>query len=150
VRRATLEERRIQQELERLRQETGASDFQSVMAVKKLVYDKQVEEAKLIHLYFDRLRNGDPPQRDLAFIALSSFVGPEIIERLALGGESLVSRSGLSRLAALGKDAAADAAQNALNADAIEYKSRSSSLASHPTPTRRWRRPASSASHRYS
>src|SRR5262249_30190238 len=67
----TIEDGRIQLEYEKMHEATGASGRESWIAVKKLVHDRQTEEAKLIHLYFDKLLSKNPMERYLALSALS-------------------------------------------------------------------------------
>jgi hypothetical protein len=110
----TIEELRREQAREELRQKTGASLLEIEQAAWKIVHDQQVEEAKLIHLYFDKLTSSNPKEQDLALIAISAFIDSSVVERLASGGRETLSRSSLSRLAA-GGSATAVSAQAALN-----------------------------------
>jgi hypothetical protein len=121
-RKSTLEEKRVQIEYEKMLRDTSASTVESWTASRKFVHDKQAEEAKLIHLFFDKLVSKQQAERDLALFTLSSFVDSTVIERLALAGDSPAWRASLSRLAARGEDGAAAAAQKALNADATDYQ----------------------------
>lgn len=109
----SLEEQRIAVEREKLLSENDTWAVEIRIEAEKLVHAKQVEEAKLVHLYFDKLLPKSP-ERDLALIALSAFVDKGVIRRLALAGDAEVSRSILSQLAGR------DAAQEGSNGEAAE------------------------------
>ena len=66
--------------------------------------EKQVEEAKLIHLYFDKLASKST--RDFALIALSPFVDESVMKRLVLAGDEEGARSILSQFAGRDNDTA--------------------------------------------
>jgi hypothetical protein len=115
----SLETIRIDHERRRLRQQTNASELEIELAATRLAREQQLEQAKLVHLFSDRFLSEREPDRAFALFAISSFVDTNIIKRLAKGGEGIVSRSSLSRLAASGSDAAAVAAQEVLNEEAL-------------------------------
>ncbi len=101
----SLEEKRIAVEREKLLKESDTRGIEIRIAAEKLVHEKQVEEAKLIHLYFDRLIP-ESPGRELALVALSAFIDKSVIERLVLAGDEEGSRSILSQFARRDNDTA--------------------------------------------
>jgi hypothetical protein len=111
----SLEMIKIEEAAKRLKQEMDSSGKEIYLAATRLVHERQTEQAKLIHMFSDKLLSEREQDRALALFAVSSFVDPDVIERLAKGGDALVSRSSLSKLAASGRDAAASTAQEVLN-----------------------------------
>jgi hypothetical protein len=93
----SIEERRIDIELKRL----GFSDSDSYLAVTRFVHDRQMAEAELLRSFSERLLSESERERSFALFVLSAYVDPVIIERLAAGGEEVVSTrslEGLSRI----------------------------------------------------
>jgi hypothetical protein len=110
----SLEGRRLRQARRELATNRYLSESEREQAAWKIVHEQKIEEAKLIHLYFDKLTSKDQHQQDLALFALSAFVDSSVIERL-VSGSGIVSNVSASRLAASGDSDAAQAAQAALN-----------------------------------
>jgi hypothetical protein len=109
-----LEDKRLQQARRELATNRYLSESEREQAAWKIVHEQRIEEAKLIHLYFDKLTSNEQRQQDLALFALSAFVDSSVIGRLVSGG-GIVSSVSASRLAASGDSEAAQAAQAALN-----------------------------------
>ena len=109
-----IEDRRLKQAQEQLRRTTDLSEREIEQTAWKIVHDQKIEEAKLLHLYFDKLVSSNDREQELALYAISAFVDASVIERIAAGGR-LVSRGNLSKLAASGDSEAAEVAQTVLN-----------------------------------
>jgi hypothetical protein len=78
------------------------------------MHEQQVEQAKIIQMFFDNLVSEKEHERELAFVILSSFVNPSLVHLLTSAMGKTVSLSVLSRLAAT-ESGAADIAQRVLN-----------------------------------
>jgi hypothetical protein len=97
-----IEEKRIAIELERLGFQSGVSDNEGYLAATRFVHEQQFAEAELIRSFSDRLLGVDERERLFALFVLSAYVNPEVIRRLAAGGEEIISTASLKKLAAVG------------------------------------------------
>ena len=114
---------RITLQMRELQQKMDLSDYEAFMAAKRLIHDRDLAQANLVHTFFDKLLSESQSERNLALFAISAFVEPEKIARLAAGGDAVVSRESLSRLAARGEEEMAAVAQKLLNAELETVKS---------------------------
>jgi len=87
-----LDRQKLQLEYDRLLDAKGASS-QHRAAALKVVHDKRAEEARLIHLFFDKLVSTRKSERDVAMLALSTVIDPELIKRLVLAGRAVSRRA---------------------------------------------------------
>jgi hypothetical protein len=97
----SIEENRIAVELKRLGFQSGVSDNEAYLAASRFVHEQQVAEAELIRSFADRLLGETEKERSFALCVLSAYVSPEVIERIAAGGEAIVSKESLEKLAAV-------------------------------------------------
>jgi hypothetical protein len=93
---------KIALEMQALQLRANVSDTEAYMAVKRLQHERDLAQANLVNTFFGKLLSESQRERDLALFAISAFVDPERLAMLAAGGEAIVSRESLSRLAARG------------------------------------------------
>ncbi|MBJ7311522.1 hypothetical protein ACFOLJ_12080 [Rugamonas sp. CCM 8940] len=72
------EDQKIQAELERLRLSASTSGVELELAAIRLVRERELEAAKLIHLFFDKLTSTNETERDLALLALGDSVDADL------------------------------------------------------------------------
>ncbi len=94
-----IEKDKILIEMNRLGFNADVSDRETYLATARFMHDRQIAEAELLKTYSDRLLHEDGAQRFLALLALSEFLGADIIRRLASGGEDIVRDKTLEQLA---------------------------------------------------
>ncbi|MCU7375173.1 hypothetical protein PEC18_31240 [Paucibacter sp. O1-1] len=114
---------KIALEMQALQLRADVSDAEAYMAVKRLNHERDLAQANLISTFFSKLLSESQRERDLALFAISAFVDPERLAQLAAGGEAVVSRESLSRLAARGTDEVAAVAQRVLNDGVAAFRS---------------------------
>jgi len=110
----TSEDRRLEQAREELRRNTQLTEMEIEQTARKAVHEQRIEEAKLLHLFFDKLVSTDEREQRLALFAVSAFVDASVIEQFAAGG-GVVTAGNLSKLAASATGEASSAAQTILN-----------------------------------
>jgi hypothetical protein len=104
----SIKENQIALELKRL----GFQSGEAFLAATRLVHERQVAEAELIRSFSDRLLGESERESWFALFVLSAYVSPEVIARLAAGGEDIISTANLEKLAAINGDQIADVARS--------------------------------------
>jgi len=100
--RMSIAENQISVELQRLGFQHDISSSDTYLSVSRLVHDQQMAEVELIRSFSDRLLGEAERDRLFALFVLSAYVSPEVIGRLASGGEEIISTQSLEKLAAIG------------------------------------------------
>jgi hypothetical protein len=109
-----IEDRRLRHARRELATNRHLTEAEREQTAWKIVHDQKIEEAKLIHMFLDKLVSKDQREQDIALFAIAAFVDPSVIQQL-VSGSGVVSSVSASRLAASGDSEAAQAAQAALN-----------------------------------
>ena len=64
----------------------------------RFAHEQQVAEAALVQAFSDRLLSEDERDSTFALFALSAYVSTDVIERIADGGEQIISNATLEKL----------------------------------------------------
>ncbi len=94
----SIEERRIAAELERLGFQNTSSGIDSYISISRFVNEKQDAEVKILQSFSDRLLGDTAKERLYALLIISAYVSPEVIKRLAAGGEEIIPTESLKIL----------------------------------------------------
>lgn len=114
-------------ELERLGFQSGGADREAYMAATRFVHEQQLAEISLLESYSSRLTSGSERDRSFALFALSAYISPKVIGRLAIGG--IISMEDLEKLTMIDDQKIVAAAKSAIQQQKI---SRGSSIPSPP------------------
>ncbi len=110
----SIEENRIAVEVKRLGFQSGVSGNDTYLAAMRFVHEQQIAEAELIRSFSDKLLSESERERSFAVFILSAYISPEVISRLAAGGEDIISTKSLEKLAAIDGYQISDVAQSIL------------------------------------
>jgi hypothetical protein len=120
------EDNRYAIELRRL----GVSDQEAYMAASRLEHDRKIAEVELIKSFSAQLLGKDEREQLFALLVLSTYISPQVIKKLATGGEEIVTTASLERLSAIDGDEIVSVARSIL----ARRKSPAASEANPPLP----------------
>jgi hypothetical protein len=93
----TFAEVQAENEMQRL----GISNDETYLAATRFVHDQRIAEVELLRSFSDRLLGNTDRERLFALLVLSAYVNPEVIGRLADGGNEIIPTANLKTLAEL-------------------------------------------------